>query len=248
MNEARDIIRDGAVAVRGARIVDVGKASRPRARYAPARDDRRRPLRRHAGHGQHPHPHHRRAADPRLRPRRHAVRGERVRVAVPAVLGVRRRRGAHVGASSPPSRCCARAPPRSSRRARSGSSTTSIDGLVEVGIRGRVGRWVWDLPPEPSVYRQTHRRGDRPPAAPARRAPRRTPTGGSRRGASSSATRRAATRCGGPPRQLADEHGVGMSLPHVAGASSIPTASSPSSGSGRWSTSTRSACSTATWR
>ena len=30
-----------------------------------------------------------------------------------------------------------------------------IDGLVEVGIRGRVGRWVWDLPPEPSVYRQS---------------------------------------------------------------------------------------------
>jgi len=30
-----------------------------------------------------------------------------------------------------------------------------IDGLVEIGIRGRVGQWVWDLPPEPSVYRQT---------------------------------------------------------------------------------------------
>jgi cytosine/adenosine deaminase-related metal-dependent hydrolase len=29
-----------------------------------------------------------------------------------------------------------------------------VDGLLEVGIRGRVGRWVWDLPPEPSVYRQ----------------------------------------------------------------------------------------------
>ena len=30
-----------------------------------------------------------------------------------------------------------------------------IDGLVEIGIRARVGRWVWDLPPEPSVYRQS---------------------------------------------------------------------------------------------
>ena len=30
-----------------------------------------------------------------------------------------------------------------------------VDGLVEVGIRGRLGRWVWDLPPEPGVYRQT---------------------------------------------------------------------------------------------
>ena len=29
-----------------------------------------------------------------------------------------------------------------------------IDGLTEVGIRGRVGKWVWDLPPEPDVYKQ----------------------------------------------------------------------------------------------
>jgi 5-methylthioadenosine/S-adenosylhomocysteine deaminase len=30
-----------------------------------------------------------------------------------------------------------------------------VEGLLEIGIRGRVGRWVWDLPPEPSVYKQT---------------------------------------------------------------------------------------------
>jgi len=30
-----------------------------------------------------------------------------------------------------------------------------VDGLVEIGIRGRIGAWVWDLPPEPEVYRQT---------------------------------------------------------------------------------------------
>ncbi|MEM9750280.1 MAG: amidohydrolase family protein [Pseudomonadota bacterium] len=30
-----------------------------------------------------------------------------------------------------------------------------VEGLVETGIRGRIGKWVWDLPPEPSVYRQT---------------------------------------------------------------------------------------------
>jgi cytosine/adenosine deaminase-related metal-dependent hydrolase len=30
-----------------------------------------------------------------------------------------------------------------------------VDGLVEAGIRGRIGKWVWDLPPEPAVYRQT---------------------------------------------------------------------------------------------
>lgn len=29
-----------------------------------------------------------------------------------------------------------------------------VEALDEVGIRGRVGRWVWDLPPEPSVYQQ----------------------------------------------------------------------------------------------
>ena len=26
--------------------------------------------------------------------------------------------------------------------------------LEEVGIRGRLGRWIWDLPPEPDVYKQ----------------------------------------------------------------------------------------------
>lgn len=30
-----------------------------------------------------------------------------------------------------------------------------FDGLAETGIRGRLGAWVWDLPPEPDVYRQT---------------------------------------------------------------------------------------------
>jgi len=29
-----------------------------------------------------------------------------------------------------------------------------VEGLVDIGIRGRLGRWVWDLPPEPAVYRQ----------------------------------------------------------------------------------------------
>lgn len=29
-----------------------------------------------------------------------------------------------------------------------------FEGLTETGIRGRLGRWVWDLPPEPDVYRQ----------------------------------------------------------------------------------------------
>ncbi|MFK8024211.1 MAG: amidohydrolase family protein [Ilumatobacter sp.] len=30
-----------------------------------------------------------------------------------------------------------------------------LDGLAEVGIRGRLGSWVWDLPPQPDVYHQS---------------------------------------------------------------------------------------------
>ncbi|MFC0452297.1 amidohydrolase family protein [Rhodococcus jostii] len=30
-----------------------------------------------------------------------------------------------------------------------------VDGLVEIGIRGRVGKWIWDLPPEPLPLRQS---------------------------------------------------------------------------------------------
>ncbi len=30
-----------------------------------------------------------------------------------------------------------------------------VRALTEVGIRARIGRWVWDIPPEPRVYRQT---------------------------------------------------------------------------------------------
>ncbi len=44
-----------------------------------------------------------------------------------------------------------------------------VDGLVEVGIRGRVGRWVWDLPPEPDVYKQNTDEAIAHLAAPAHR-------------------------------------------------------------------------------
>lgn len=30
-----------------------------------------------------------------------------------------------------------------------------VDGLEEIGIRGRIGQWVWDLPPEPTAYQRT---------------------------------------------------------------------------------------------
>jgi len=34
-------------------------------------------------------------------------------------------------------------------------SDAVAEGLAAIGIRARIGRWVWDLPPEPTVYRQT---------------------------------------------------------------------------------------------
>ncbi len=30
-----------------------------------------------------------------------------------------------------------------------------VDGLAEIGIRARVGRWTWDRPPEPAKYQQS---------------------------------------------------------------------------------------------
>ena len=55
-----------------------------------------------------------------------------------------------------------------------------MDGLVEAGIRGRIGRWVWDLPPEPDVYRQDTDTRHRQPQRHHRQAPgcrRRSPGG-----------------------------------------------------------------------
>ena len=34
-----------------------------------------------------------------------------------------------------------------------------MDGLVEAGIRGRIGKWVWDLPPRARRVPPEHRRG-----------------------------------------------------------------------------------------
>lgn len=86
-----------------------------------------------------------------------------------------------------------------------------VDGLTEVGIRGRVGRWVWDLPPEPSVYRQAtdeaiahlEQQLDRYPAGP-----------DDRIGAWSTLVGH--TTCSDPlwlaARELATKHGTGMSF------------------------------------
>lgn len=87
----------------------------------------------------------------------------------------------------------------------------AVDGLVEVGIRGRVGKWVWDLPPEPDVYKQDtdesigflQRQLEQFPA-----------TAADRIGAWSILVGH--TTCSDPlwkaARELATEHGVGMSF------------------------------------
>ncbi len=154
MNADRDIIRDGAVAIRGAMIVDVGKACDLRVRYA---------------------------ADRVVGGDRFVVTPGMVNTHI-HITGEPLTRG-YVPDDTPfvenvfewlcplyaqfnaaEERVSAQL--AAVEMLRSGTTTfleagtirfldDVIDGLVEVGIRGRVGRWVWDLPPEPSVYRQT---------------------------------------------------------------------------------------------
>ena len=154
MNPSRDIIRNGAVAVRDRRIVAVGKAADLRSRYQPARvigGDRF-------------------VVTPGMINTHIHITGE------PLTRG-------YVPDDTPfvenvfewlvPLYSIYRADEErlSGQMAalemlRSGTTTfleagtirfldEVIDGLLEIGVRGRVGRWVWDLPPEPSVYRQS---------------------------------------------------------------------------------------------
>jgi cytosine/adenosine deaminase-related metal-dependent hydrolase len=153
MNGTRDVIRDGAVAVRGNRIVAVGKAADLARAYAPARTiggDRF-------------------VVTPGLVNSHIHITGE------PLTRG-------YVPDDTPFAEnvfgwlCPLYSVHRADEERVSGqlaavemmrSGTTCfleagtirfldevVEGLVEVGIRGRVGRWIWDLPPEPSVYRQ----------------------------------------------------------------------------------------------
>ncbi len=154
MNADRDIIRDGAVAVRGSEIVAVGKRADLETRYSAARtigSDRF-------------------AVTPGMINTHIHITGEPLtRGYVPddtpfaenvfewlcplyAVFGAEEERVSGQLAAV--------------EMLRSGTTTfleagtirfldEVVDGLVEVGIRGRVGQWVWDLPPEPSVYRQS---------------------------------------------------------------------------------------------
>lgn len=153
VNAARDVIRDGAVAVRGSEIVAVGKASELRARYDAATE---------------------------VGGDRFVVTPGMVNTHI-HITGEPLTRG-YVPDDTPFEEnvfawlCPLYAAHTAEEERLSGqlaavemlkSGTTTfleagtirflddvVDGLVEVGIRGRVGRWVWDLPPEPDVYRQ----------------------------------------------------------------------------------------------
>jgi len=97
-----------------------------------------------------------------------------------------------------------------------------VDGLGEVGIRGRVGRWVWDLPPEPGVYRQDT---DVAIGHLARQLRELRSAAGGRIGAWSILVGH--TTCSDPlwraARALATEHGVGLSF-HMSPARLDPDA------------------------
>lgn len=153
MNDTRDIIRDGAVAVRGNEIVAVGKASDLEARYTAART---------VGGDRF-------VVTPGLVNTHIHITGE------PLTRG-------YVPDDTPFEEnvfmwlCPLYSVYTAEEERLSGqlaavemlkSGTTTfleagtirfldevIDGLTEVGIRGRVGKWVWDLPPEPDVYKQ----------------------------------------------------------------------------------------------
>ena len=117
-----------------------------------------------------------------------------------------------------------RAPRRSSRRARSASSTRCSTGSPRSASAAASGAWVWDLPPEPDVYRQDTdaaiaRLQDQLTGSPT------WPTAAS----AAWSTVVGHTTCSDPlwqaARALADEHGVGMSF-HMSPATSTRTASS----------------------
>ncbi len=75
-----------------------------------------------------------------------------------------------------------------------------VDGLVEVGIRGRVGRWVWTCHRSRACTARAPMPRSHISSTSSTCTPR-TPTVASGRGASWSVTPPAATRCGRPPKR-----------------------------------------------
>lgn len=210
MNDRRDVIRDGAVAVRGDRIVDVGKRADLETKYAASR----------VIGGDHF------VVTPGLVNTHIHITGE------PLTRG-------YVPDDTPFEEnvfmwlCPLYSVYTAEEERLSGqlaavemlkSGTTTfleagtirfldevLDGLVEVGIRGRVGRWVWDLPPEPDVYQQTT---DQAIAFLEHQLTTYKSMANDRLGASSILVGH--TTCSDPlwraARELATEHGTGMSF------------------------------------
>lgn len=210
MNESRDVIRDGAVAVRGDQIVDVGKRVDLEAKYSAAR----------VVGGDHF------VVTPGLVNTHIHITGEPLtRGYVPddtpfeenVFMWLCPLYSVYTAAEERLSGQLAAV-----EMLKSGTTTfleagtirfldEVLDGLVEVGIRGRVGRWVWDLPPEPDVYQQTT---DQAIAFLEHQLTAHKSLANDRLGASSILVGH--TTCSDPlwraARELADEHGTGMSF------------------------------------
>jgi cytosine/adenosine deaminase-related metal-dependent hydrolase len=154
MNPTRDVIHDGAVAVRDGRIVEVGKSAELATRYEPARI---------IGGSRF-------VVTPGMVNAHIHVTGEPcTRGYVPDDTPFEENVFAWLCplyAAYQPHEERISAQLAAVEMLRSGTTSfleagtihfldEVVDGLREVGIRGRVGRWVWDLPPEPDVYRQS---------------------------------------------------------------------------------------------
>lgn len=100
-----------------------------------------------------------------------------------------------------------------------------VEGLRETGIRGRVGRWIWDLPPEPDVYRQNTDEAIANLQAVLESYPSNGRTNSSDPLISAWSILVGHTTCSDPlwraARELATEHGVGMSF-HMSPARTDP--------------------------
>ncbi len=153
MNDQRDIIRDGAVAVRGNEIVDIGKASDLESRYSPAEvigGDRfvvtpgmvnthihitGEPLTRGFVPDDTPFEEN---VFMWLCPLYAAYRVEEERLSAQLAAVEMLKSGTTTFLEAGTIRFL----------------DEVVEALVDIGIRGRVGKWVWDLPPEPDVYKQ----------------------------------------------------------------------------------------------
>ncbi|MEL6891197.1 MAG: amidohydrolase family protein [Actinomycetota bacterium] len=210
MNEQRDIIHRGSVAIDGGVIVDVGKTADLETRYAPNR--------RVGGE--------RFVLTPGLINTHIHITGEPLtRGYVPddtpfeenVFVWLTQLYAAYDAADE---RCSAQLAAVEMLR----SGTTAfleagtirflddvMEGLGDVGIRGRLGAWVWDLPPEPDVY---HQRTDEAIARLADQLSRYPVADDAKLAAWSTVVGH--TTCSDPlwraSRELADVHGVGVSF------------------------------------